>query len=487
MKPQNRMGKNLSIVAIILLLALAATAQTTAFSYQGRLTDAGSPANGSFQMQFKLYDASSGGAQQGTTLTDVPVTVTEGSFSLTLNFGASVFSGANRWIEIAVRHNSGESYVTLSPREQIVSSPYAVRTLSTAMADDSQKLGGVNASEYVTTSTVGNAFVKNDTALQTANFNISGTAFVGGNVGIGTASPGSKLEVRGTGVQQRITDTASGNSLVLQGGAGSNMKVTGYNYNTGTAVPLYLGVDGANTILNGGGGNVGVGLTNPGTKLSVISDFGGYGISHTDGTRTVSTYINSSGGWFGTTSNHPLHFFANDGGQLMTITPSGNVGIGTTNPTQKLHIAGTIRTNILQVTGGSDLAENFEVEVRVKPGMVVAIDPQRAGKLVLARGAYNRRVAGVISGANNLSAGMLLPDLKEAKNSLPVALSGRVWVYADATKNPIQSGDLLTTSGTAGYAMKVKDYKKAQGAIIGKAMSELRTGMGLVLVLVSLQ
>jgi hypothetical protein len=105
----------------------------------------------------------------------------------------------------------------------------------------------------------------------------------------------------------------------------------------------------------------------------------------------------------------------------------------------------------------------------------------------LARGAYNRRVAGIVSGANNLSAGMLLPDLKESKDSMPVALSGRVWVYADAGKDPIRPGDLLTTSSTAGHAMKVKDHRRAQGAVIGKAMSELRTGTGLVLVLVSLQ
>lgn len=469
----------------ILFLLINIEAQTTSFSYQGRLSDGGTPANGSFQMQFKLFDT--GGTQIGTTLTDVPVTVAAGSFSVKLDFGAGVFTGADRFLEIAVRRNSGESYVTLGPREQIVSSPYAVRTLGTAMADDSQKLGGFNANEYVRTSTVGGSFINNATAPQTANFNITGNGFLGGSVGIGTAAPNAKLEVRGAGVQQRITDTASGNSLVLQGGAGDNMKVTGFNYNSFTPVPLYLSVDGANTIVNSGGGNVGIGLTNPGTKLSVISDFGGYGVSHTDGTRTLSTYINSSGGWLGTTSNHSFHLFAADSGERLTVTPAGNVGIGTVNPTQKLHVVGTVRTSVLQVTAGSDLAENFEVDQQVKPGMVVAIDPLNTGKLMLARGAYNRRVAGIVSGANNLSAGMLLPDLKEGKDSMPVALSGRVWVHAVAGKEPIRPGDLLTTSNVSGHAMRVKDHRRAQGAIIGKAMSELKSGRGLVLVLVSLQ
>jgi hypothetical protein len=85
------------------------------------------------------------------------------------------------------------------------------------------------------------------------------------HVGIGTTTPGSGLELKGAGLgaQQRITDPVSGNSLVLQGGAGSNLKVTGYNYGTGTAQPLFLGVDGANTLINSNGGSVGIGTTTP--------------------------------------------------------------------------------------------------------------------------------------------------------------------------------------------------------------------------------
>src|SRR5262249_53265820 len=129
-----------SIITILILLFSTASAQTTAFIYQGRLTDGGNPANGSFQMQFKLFDSLGGPGQVGSTITDVPVTVNQGLFSVRLDFGANVFTGADRWLEIAVRHNAGETYTTLSPREQIASSPYAVRTLSAALADDSQKL-----------------------------------------------------------------------------------------------------------------------------------------------------------------------------------------------------------------------------------------------------------------------------------------------------------------------------------------------------------
>ena len=68
-----------------------------------------------------------------------------------------------------------------------------------------------------------------------------------------------------------------------------------------------------------------------------------------------------------------------------------------------------------------------------------------------------------------------------------MALGGRVYVKATVSNGPIKPGDMLTTSGTAGYAMRVSDYGRAQGAVIGKAMSSLDEGTGLVLVLVSLQ
>ncbi len=568
-------GKNyrkpVYIFALIFAFAFSAAAQTTEFTYQGKLTVQGAQ-SADYDFEFRLCDSLAADCTTPlATNQRLGVPVSSGAFTVKLDFGAAAFQdGSNRWLEIAVKSPGEQNFTTLDPRQPLTSAPFSIKSKS---AEDSTKLGGVNASEYVTTSSVGNSFIKNSTTTQTANLNISGNGFFGNRLGIGTINPGAGLEVRGTGfgAGQRITDNTSGNSLVLQSGAGGNMKITGYNYNTAQAVPLFLSVDGANTILNSGGGNVGIGTTNPTTKLSVFSDF--YGISQTDGTRTLSTFINSQGGWIGTTTNDPFHFFTNNGAALMTVMPAGNVGIGTTapldgyrldvsggtrtfgdaahfvaqatggtnswarfymrsasrswfigtsqnfngnqlyiadetvgqtrmvvdvngnvgigttNPTQKLEVAGTTKTGILQITGGSDLAENFEMAdaERIKPGIIVAIDPKSAGKLILASGAYNRRVAGIISGANNLSAGMILPDLKEGEKSKPVALSGRVWVYADATKSAIQSGDLLTTSDMPGYAMKVKNYKRAQGAIIGKAMTELKSGTGLVLVLVSLQ
>lgn len=156
-------------------------------------------------------------------------------------------------------------------------------------------------------------------------------------------------------------------------------------------------------------------------------------------------------------------------------------------------------TKVLEITGGADLSEQFDVVMnrtdgveasseQCQPGMVVSIDQENPGKLVVCRQAYDRKVAGIISGAGGLQPGMLMSQSGSMANGkYPVALTGRVYCLADASSDAIQVGDLLTTSDTPGYAMKVSDYAKAQGAIIGKAMSLLDKGKGLVLVLVTLQ
>ena len=118
----------------------------------------------------------------------------------------------------------------------------------------------------------------------------------------------------------------------------------------------------------------------------------------------------------------------------------------------------------------------------------MAIDPKEAGKLCVSRVAYNTRVAGIISGANDLNAGVVLGNLPGSEEQLPVALSGRVWVHCDASQRAVVLGDFLTTAERPGYAMPVLDETRARGAILGKAMTALGKGeTGLVLVLVNLQ
>jgi len=142
----------------------------------------------------------------------------------------------------------------------------------------------------------------------------------------------------------------------------------------------------------------------------------------------------------------------------------------------------------LTIRGGADLAEPFHMsDADVPKGSLVVIDEDNPGKLKLAEGAYDTRVAGIISGANGVNAGITLHQEGLIEGGQNVALSGRVYALADAANGPIKPGDLLTSSSTPGHVMRVTDHAKAQGAIVGKAMSALREGKGFVLVLVSLQ
>jgi hypothetical protein len=167
---------------------------------------------------------------------------------------------------------------------------------------------------------------------------------------------------------------------------------------------------------------------------------------------------------------------------------SGDVGIGTTSPVAKLDVAGTTRVDVLEIDGGADLSENFAVEGGAEPGMVVVINADRPGGLSVSQSAYDRRVAGIISGAGGVQTGMLMSQAGSlADGEHPVALTGRVYCWCDASGGAIEPGDMLTASDTPGHAMKVTDYPRAQGAIIGKAMTPLKEGKGLVLVLVNLQ
>ena len=140
-------------------------------------------------------------------------------------------------------------------------------------------------------------------------------------------------------------------------------------------------------------------------------------------------------------------------------------------------------TDVIEITGGSDLAETFEIAGSPRPGMVVSIDSAGNGGLVVASQPYDRRVAGIVSGAGDLRPGLILAAA--ADGTYPIALTGRAHCLADDSNGEITAGDLLTSSGRVGHCMKVSDYLRAQGAVIGKAMGSARDG--LVLVLVSLQ
>jgi hypothetical protein len=139
------------------------------------------------------------------------------------------------------------------------------------------------------------------------------------------------------------------------------------------------------------------------------------------------------------------------------------------------------------VLSNADCAEDFDIctSEDVDPGTLMVID--RESKLRPSTEPYDKKVAGVVSGAGDCKPGIVLDRKRTKRARMPVALVGKVYCKADAEYSPIEVGDLLTTSSTPGYAMKANDPLKAFGAIIGKALGSLSSGRGLIPILVTLQ
>jgi hypothetical protein len=123
---KNKLFAFLTLALLLTLNSQLSTlfAQGSAFTYQGRLNDGANPANGTYNLRFALFDALTAGIQVGSLLTSSP-NVSNGLFAVSLDFG-NQFPGANRWLEIAVRTNGGGGFITLSPRQALTASPYAI-------------------------------------------------------------------------------------------------------------------------------------------------------------------------------------------------------------------------------------------------------------------------------------------------------------------------------------------------------------------------
>jgi hypothetical protein len=175
----------------------------------------------------------------------------------------------------------------------------------------------------------------------------------------------------------------------------------------------------------------------------------------------------------------------------MVLRNDGHVAIGPniSNFRERLTVEGNILATGDVKLQGEDCAEDFEVDemMALEPGMVMVIGDEE--RLQWCNQAYDRRVAGVLSGAGNCRPGILLGRQQESSQHkrLPLALTGKVYCKVDAQCAPVAVGDLLTTSPTPGHAMKASDPSRAFGAIVGKALRPLAAGRGLVPILVSLQ
>jgi len=358
----------LPALLLCLLIFGAVSAQTTSFTYQGRLTDAGALANGPYDIEFKLFD--NAGLQQGPSVTHEDVAPVDGSFVVVLDFG-DVFDGTERFLEIGVRPgDSVNEFTTLNPRWPITSTPYAIRSLKAAASDtattattavtadtatDATQLGGVAADQYVKTDDPrlggeGGNFIQNSVTPQAgANFNITGNGVVGGGLGIGIASPrpGYVLDVIGTA----LVTPNSGSIQFGTPNSETGISISRINNRAdirfdGGTLKLLAGPAGgppssANGIAINTFGNVGIGTTSPTIgKLHVVSTNAGapaiYGESANRGVWGKST--GSSRGVYGESPNGEGVFGisgTNFGVSGTSTSSSGVVGLTTVaNATQ---------------------------------------------------------------------------------------------------------------------------------------------------------
>jgi hypothetical protein len=279
---------------LCLLLSSATLGQTTSFTYQGALSDSGTVANGNYDLQFSLWDSVSGGVQIGSTQGLNAVTVANGIFSVTLDFGANAFSGATRFLEISTRPAGAGAFILLSPRQQLTSTPYAIRSLSTTTADtatNASQLGGVAANQYVQTNdsrlsdprspTPGSAsYIQNTNSQQAANFNINGNGTAAGTLTGGNVNTSGQYEIDNIRV---LNMNGSNNAFVgpnaglLNNGGFRNSflgAAAGYNNSTGGENAFVGWSSGGNNSTGGSNSFFGSGSGGSNTSGSNNSFFG---------------------------------------------------------------------------------------------------------------------------------------------------------------------------------------------------------------------
>ena len=239
-------------------------------------------------------------------------------------------------------------------------------------------------------------------------------------------------------------------------------------------------------------GVFGVGRKNTAAGVSGHNENGGFGVfgESKNGGRGVAGFSDTFQGVFGHSQTNAGVVGESDNfdGVFGVSHNPQAAGVSGHNPGG---LAGFFDGNVT-VTGdvilaGADCAEEFDIVgvENVESGTVMVINEE--GALRVSDKPYDKRVAGVVSGAGDYKPGLVLDRQQSQNERQPIALIGKVYCKVDAQYGAIEVGDLLTTSPTLGHAMKAYDVLKAFGAVIGKALRPLNKGQGLIPILIALQ
>lgn len=403
----------LNIFLLLFLLPGFASAQTGVFTYQGKLIENGNPATANYDFECKLYDAATGGMLLGTR-TRLNVAVTGGVFTITLDFGPTLFDGSDRYLEIGVRTGgSTGGYQQLLPRQPLSSAPYAFHSLiatnaiNATTAQNALQLGGVPANQYVLTTdsrmsdarnplpNSGN-YVQNTTNQQTtSNFNISGNGTAGGTLSGNMVNAANQYNLAG---QRVLTATTTGGGANLLVGINAGAANTGFSNtfvgknagqnNTSGAVNTLVGSD-AGVSNTTGASNTFLGETagssnTTGFSNTFLGKSAGFdnktGNSNTlvgvaSGANTLgsnNTFIGTETGVANTTGNNnttigrdanvgqPNLTFATAIGSGAVVSNSNSVALGRADGSDTVRIPGPViidDTLIVHTLGGSGITQ----------------------------------------------------------------------------------------------------------------------------------
>jgi len=370
----------LCLFGVVSMLTATAIAQSTSFTYQGNLNSTGSPATGSYDFEFRLYDSASNGNQLGSTLMRDAVQVSGGAFTVDLDFG-NQFPGAARYLEIRVRLTGSGGHTILAPRQPISTIPYAMRSLAAVSATSAEnattattatnalQLGGVAANQFVLTGDArmtdarqplaGSAnYIQNqDAAPQPSAFSITDT---------GKASWFDAGGYRIDGIDAlRVSNGTERNLAVGRG-------QTPFLFDATSTDNVFIG-NGAGAPSSGvfsGQSNVYIGRRAGSETSGNLNTFVGADTYHTGANYLGNTVIGAKAK---VTSGNPQRTNATAVGYLAqvdrpnslvlgsvagvnTATTTVNVGIGTTSPLTRLHVANAVSRTLF---GELDCNNNF--------------------------------------------------------------------------------------------------------------------------------
>jgi hypothetical protein len=310
-------------------------------------------------------------------------------------------------------------------------------------------------------------------------------------------TPGTAISGKSTGVG--VYGSSSGfDAIVGESSSDAHAGVTGRNLTSGAngGVGIY-GVGGLyagkfdGPLQVNGNANVTGSLTAGSVSANNPSGWAVTAVSATqdsvNATSSAPTHTgvsaNNNGGGFGLWASSP-----NDGGVAIYGKGSKYAGQfdGAVQVNGEVFVSATLSASDIYLPA-ADCAEEFDIEsaTDAEPGTVMVLNDN--GSLRPGDQSYDKRVAGVISGAGEYTPAIVLDRHGPSAGRMPIALVGKVYCKADAQHGAIQVGDLLTTSPTSGHAMKASDPSMAFGAVIGKALRPLRDGRALIPVLIALQ